>query len=124
MSHRQYAGSVRNLGVSMPLQISKDSCRCQGHYLHSYQILQHQIQIRSFEASFTSLALPLDASVVMLEALSQQQIRRAGSSGCLCVVLLSLFYYMLLTCNQTAPVSIFLNSNFQSINMLCVSLDK
>lgn len=67
---------------------------------------------------------PKNASVVMLEALSQQQIQSVGSSGCLSVVLLSLFYYMLLTCNQTAPVSIFLNGNFQSINVLCVSLNK
>lgn len=52
VSHRQYARSVRKIGVSTWLQICKDSRRCQGHYLHGYRILQHQVQIKFLEAPF------------------------------------------------------------------------
>lgn len=57
-SQWQYAGSVRKLGVGTRLRICKDSCRCQGHHLHGYRILQHQVQIKFLEAPLASLVFP------------------------------------------------------------------
>lgn len=57
-SQRQYVGSVRKPGAGTRLRICKDSCRCQGHYLHGYRILQHQVQIKFLEAPLASLVFP------------------------------------------------------------------
>lgn len=125
VSHRQYAGTVRKLGVSTQLEICKDSCRRPlSPWLPDIaasgpnQILGGSSRLSGF---------PLDARFVAAEALSQQQYRRVGSSSCRRVVSVSLFFYnVLLTCNQTALVGIFLISDFQyfqSIYTLCVTLN-
>lgn len=72
VSHRQYTGSDRKLGASTQHKIYKDSWRCQGHYLHGYRILQHQVQIKFLEAPSVSLAFPRMYEVVAAEALSKQ----------------------------------------------------
>lgn len=79
VSHRQYTGSDRKLGAGTQHKIYKDSCRCQGHYLHGYRILQHQVQIKFLEASSVSLAFPWMYEVVAAEALSQQHSELAAA---------------------------------------------
>lgn len=73
----------RKLGLSTLLKTCKESCRCQGHYLHGYRILQHQVQITFLEAPLASLAFPWMHRVGAAEASSQQQYRKYGSSSCL-----------------------------------------
>lgn len=78
--------------------IHKDSCRCQGHYLYGYQILQYRVQIKFLEAPYGAPTFPWMYGVVVAEASRQQQCKRVGSC-CFIVVWVGFVFINLGTYN-------------------------
>lgn len=95
---------VTTPGIIAQLRMCKDSCRCQDYYPHSYQILQHRVQVRFLAVSLDFLAF------CWMQGLWQQRPcvnNNTEDSSSSCVSLP--FYRTLLTCNRTAVFCIYLS---------------